>query len=215
MKKKENKKLALLKKANKYLFDFIVVFAGVFLAFWLSEQKDKKNEAEKKREIYTAIYEDLNSFYEYGRRENEKGFINLFEDMDAKSDSLISIKKLSVKTNIYGDYWKIEIINSLIQGGFLKDIDMETFKKVTRFNTVHKNFLETIKEYNTFYDTYVTANYEMGMEYFYIPNTNELKPKFSYLNDALAEIADFAELLVNISHDISVEIKKKYIGKAK
>ena len=211
MKKILQKYKTLLPKVYKYFFDFIVVFAGVFLAFWLSEYKDNKNEAEKKREIYIAIYEELNSFYQSGREQNEKGFINFFKSQDSLSDSLIAIKKLPVKMNLYGDYWKIPIINSFVQSGLLKEIDVETFKKVTRFNTVHQNFLENIRDYNMFYDKYVTAEYDNGIDYFYKDGTNELKPKYSYLEYALAGTAEFATLLVNIAQELSTEIKEKHI----
>lgn len=202
---------ALLPRVYKYFFDFIVVFAGVFLAFWLSEYKDKKNEAQKKREIYIAIYEELNSFYESGRKENEKGFINFFKNLDSRTDSLIAIKKLPIKTSLYGDYWKIPIINSFVQSGLLMDIDILTFKKITRFNTVHQNFLENIRDYNLFYDKYVTAEYNNGMDYFYKSGTNELKPKYTYLNDALLGTSEFAELLVSLAQELAAEIKEKHI----
>ena len=205
----------IILKICKYLFDFIIVFTGVFLAFWLSEHKDNREKEDKKREIYIAIYEDLNSFYESGKRENKKGFVNFFESLDRRSDSLISSRKIPVKTTLYGDYWKIPIINSFVQNGFLRDIDVSTFKKITRFNTVHQNLLENIKDYNIFYDKYVTADYDKGMEHFYKEGTNKLKPKYSYLENALAETAAFADLLVNLAHELSMEIKEKHIDKEK
>jgi hypothetical protein len=145
---------------------FLVVFAGVFLAFLLSEYQEKKRRDEKKQEIYRAIYEELNAFIEDGKKENKRGFINFFNNLDNRSDSLIAIKKLPIKMNLYGDYWKIPIINSFVQNGILQDIDIETFKNITRFNTVHQNFLDNIRDYNQFYDKYVTAEYDKGMDNF-------------------------------------------------
>ncbi len=202
---------SVFKKTFKYIFDFIVVFAGVFLAFYLSERKDEQKELQKKQEIYLAIYEDLNSFYESGRRENKDGFINFFEKIDHDSDSMIAVKQLPVLTTVYGDYWKIDIIKTLIESGYIKEIDIYTFKKVTRFNTVHQNFLRSIEIYNEFYDKYVTANHDKGMDFFYKPNSNELKPKYSYLNNAMKGIAEFSELLVGISKELSVEIKENHL----
>ena len=202
-----------LKKLFKYLFDFLVVFVGVFLAFWLTEQKDRREEANRKLDIYTAIYEDLQSFYRSGRRENEAGFILFFEKMDMKYDSLIDQKKLPVRIKIYGDYWQIEVIRSLIDSGHLKDIDIQTFKQVTRFNVVHQNFLRTIEDYNNFYDQHITTNYEKGIDYFYKPGTNELKAKYHYLYDAISGIANFSEMLVGISDSLSQKIKEKHMDR--
>lgn len=197
----------------KYFFEFVVVFVGVFLAFWLSEYQTKRDQEQKKKEIYSVIYEELHAFYESGEKENEKGFIQFFQRLDRRSDSLIALKKLPIKMSVYGDYWTIPIINSLVENGLLMDIDIQTFKKVTRFNTVHQNFLRTINDYNDFYDKYITAEYDQGMDHFYKPDSYELKPKYIYLEDALAGIAEFAELLVNVAQELSLEIKKEHLGK--
>ncbi|MAU72504.1 MAG: hypothetical protein CML04_10440 [Pseudozobellia sp.] len=201
-----------LPQLYKYFFEFLVVFVGVFLAFWLNNYQESKTEERKKREIYTAIYEDLNAFYESGKRENEKGFVQFFLNLDKQSDSLIGQKKIPVKTILYGDYWKVPIIKSFVQSGLLKDVDIEIFKKVTRFNTVHQNFLQTIEDYNTFYDQYITAEYDQGMEHFYQPDSNKLRGKYIYLEDALEGVAEFAELLVTIAHEVATEIQSKHLA---
>ncbi len=157
-------------KTYKYLFEFIVVFAGVFLAFALSEYKDKKNEAEKKREIYITIFEDLDSFYKSGRTENEGGFVNIFNKNQAAIDSAILSKELPVSLNIYADSWYVPMINSLITSGLLKDIDTDVFKTVTKFNSGHQIFLEHIRDFNEYYEKYITANSDLGLDFIYRRN---------------------------------------------
>jgi uncharacterized membrane protein len=60
-----------LPKITKYFLDFLVVFVGVFLAFWLNERKDRDGEEARKQQIYLVIYEDLNDFNLSARKENE------------------------------------------------------------------------------------------------------------------------------------------------
>ena len=103
------------------------------------------------------------------------------------------------------------MINSFVQTGLLKDVDLDTFKQVTRFNTVHQNFLQTIEEYNQFYDKYITSDYDKGMDHFYEADTNRLRPKYVYLEDAAAGIADFASMLVNIADELADDIKIKHL----
>lgn len=198
-------------KSFGYLFDFIVVFTGVFLAFWLNDKREQRINETKKQEIYIAIYEDLNSFHESGKEDFDKGFINLFRSLDEEFDSLRQAKQLPLRLRIYGDYWKIDIIQSLIASGYLKDIDLETYKRVTRFNTVHQNFLQSIEDYNAMYNQYITANFGKGMDTFYKPGTNELKPEFEYFNHALHEIEQSAILLVDGAKLLSENIKKNKI----
>ncbi len=195
----------------KYLFEFAVVFSGVFLAFWLTERNDQNKAAQKQKDIYLALYEDLQSFHESGKRSNAKGFIVLFEKWDKQFDSLILKKKIPLRMSIKGDYWKMPIVHSMMQSGILNEIDISTFKKVARIHTVHQNFLQTIEEFNDFYDQYITSEYDLGMEHFYQPGTLRLKPKYAYINRANAELADFADLLVKITGEIAADIKSQHL----
>ncbi|PID68061.1 MAG: hypothetical protein CR968_03540 [Flavobacteriia bacterium] len=197
----------------KYLFDFIVVFVGVFLAFALTQYKDKKNEAKKKREIYIAIFEDLQSLYEAGKTDNKDGFVNAFKHNDVKIDSAIAMKQFPAHSYIYADSWNIPVIKSLINSGQLKDIDIEIFKAVTKFNSGHQIFLEHIKGFNEFYDRYITADYDKGIDFFYEKNTNKLKPKYEYLSSSMSKLAELGALLVEEADRLSKEIKEKHIDK--
>lgn len=195
----------------KYLFEFTVVFSGVFLAFWLTERNDQNKVEQKQKDIYLALYEDLQSFHESGKRSNTEGFILLFEKWDKQFDSLILEKKIPLRMNIKGDYWKMPIVHSMMQSGILNEIDIATFKKVARIHTVHQNFLQTIQEFNRFYDQYITAEYDQGIEHFYRADSRKLKPKYSYLNRANADLAGFAELLVDITGEIAADIKSQHL----
>ncbi|MDW3191480.1 MAG: hypothetical protein R8G66_03920 [Cytophagales bacterium] len=195
----------------KYLFEFAVVFSGVFLAFWLTERNDQHKAAQKQKDIYQAIYEDLQSFHESGKRSNPDGFILLFEKWDRQFDSLVLIKKIPQRMSIRGDYWQLPIVQSMMQSSILNEINIATFKKVAKIYTVHQNFLRTIQEFNQYYDQYVTAEYDQGIEHFYVPGSQQLKPKYSYLNRANSDIARFAEVLVKITGELAADIKTQHL----
>jgi len=188
-----------LPKITKYFLDFLVVFVGVFLAFWLNERKDREDEEARKQQIYLAIYEDLNDFYLSGRKENDGGFINLFEKQKNKMDSLIAIKELPATARFFGDYWQIGIINALIESGNLEDIDIGIFKGVTGFQTMHQNMLTEIEAFNEQYEKYITANYNNEIDYFYKPGTNELKEKYKLPLKRLSFMIAQSKMLVEIA----------------
>lgn len=197
-------------KIAKYFFDFLVVFIGVFLAFWLNERNDKQKAEAQKQQIYLAIYEDLNSFYLAGREENEEGFINLFENNKNKLDSLVSVKKLPATFRFRGDYWNIEVVQSLIESGHLKDINIEIFKGTTRFHTLHKMFLTEIEGFNEQYEKYISANYEDDADNFYKPGTNELKDKFKLPFERLDRIVFLSKMLVDVAKDGKKDLNEIY-----
>ncbi|UII20947.1 hypothetical protein [Fulvivirga ligni] len=195
----------------KYLFEFVIVFAGVFCAFLLNEYKDRKAEEARKREVYQAIYEDLMSFYESGKRENAKGFLMTLKANDMQMDSLIADRNLPSKYNLYGDYWQILIINSLMNSGVLKEIDIQTFKKISKFYSVHQNFLMGVEDFNEFYGQNITANFDKGIDYYYKPGTDELKDRFVYLQYVFEGLENLAEILVDGAYKIAQEIKEEHL----
>lgn len=200
----------LIPKTTKYFFDFFVVFIGVFLAFWLSGRKEEQNKKDEEVKIYRAIYEDLNAFYLSGREENEDGFINLFQDSKNELDSLIAIKKLSAHNRLYGDYWHLEIINSLSNSDKLTNIDAELFKGLASFNTSHQMFLDEIESFNIRYENYITANYEEGMDYFYKLDSNEPKERIKILQYRLKRIISLSKMLVDNAENAKNTFKEQY-----
>ncbi len=160
MKKAFQKTTKQLPRVAKYFFDFLVVFAGVFLAFWLSDRKDKKKEEAQQYQIHMAIYEDLNSFYLSGREENERGFINLFSEAKSDLDSLIAIRRIPAHYRMLADYWNIDIINSLIESGKLTTVDIEVYKAIASYQVMHNVFLNELYPFNDQYEKYITANYD-------------------------------------------------------
>lgn len=197
MKKAVKKIKTLIPKTTKYFFDFLVVFIGVFLAFWLNDRKEQQNKEAEQVQIYQAIYEDLNAFHLSGKREFDEGFINLFENYKGKLDSLVAIKEIPANIRFYGDYWHLEIINSLVESGRLSNMDPKVFKGVAGFHSSHLMFLDEIESFNEKYETYITADYENGMDYFYKPDSNELKEKFKIPFKHLDRIISLAEMLVD------------------
>ncbi len=125
-------------------------------------------------------------------------------------DSLVFIKKIPATYRIHGDYWNLEIINSLIESGHLKDLDIEVFKGMTRFHTLHHMFLSEIEDFNEQYEKYITANYEDEIDNFYSPGTNELKEKFNLPFQRLDHIVNLSKMLVDVAEDGKNQLQEVY-----
>ncbi len=195
---------------TKYFFDFLVVFVGVFLAFWLNARKEEQNKANEQVQIYRAIYEDMDAFHLSGQEEFDDGFINLFQNYKKELDSLIPLKKLPANMRFYGDYWHLEIINSLVESGRLSDMDPKVFKGVASFHSSHLMFLEEIEGFNKQYEKYITANYEQGVDYFYKQDSNELKEKVKLPFKRLDRIISLSKMLVDGAENAKNELNNEF-----
>lgn len=82
---------------------------------------------------------------------------------------------------------------------------------MAKIHTLHQNFLQTIQEFNSFYNQYITAEYDQGIDHYYKPSTRQLKPKYAFLNDANADLTRFAEILVKVTGEIAADIKSQHL----
>lgn len=201
---------SLFGRTTKYFFDFFVVFIGVFLAFWLNSRKEQQNKEAEQVQIYRAIYEDINAFHLSGRKENKDGFINVFEKYKKQLDSLIAIKQIPANRRFYGDYWHLEIVNSLSESEKLTTLDAALFKGLANFNTSHQMFLEEIEDFNQKYETYITVHYEKGMDYFYKPDSNEPVERIKILQKRLNRIISLAKMLVKTAENAKIGLKQEF-----
>lgn len=200
---------SLVPKTTKYFFDFFVVFIGVFLAFWLNARKEEQNKKEEQIQVYRAIYEDINAFYLAGQLENKNGFINLFNRSKDELDSLIAIKEIPAYRRLYGDYWHLEIVKSLSESDRLTSVDAELFKGLANFNTSHQMFLDEIDDFNVKYESYITAHYENGMDYFY-KSDNTPKEIIKTLQYRLERIISLSIMLVESAKNAKIGLEEEY-----
>ncbi len=210
MKKVFRKIKAMLPKLSKYFFDFLVVFIGVFLAFWLDAKKEEENKEAEQVQIYRAVYEDMNAFHSSGQEEFDKGFINIFQNYKKELDSLIAVKKISARGRLYGDYWHLEIINSLVESGRLSTMDPTIFKGIAGFHSSHVMFLDEIESFNEQYEKYITAHYENGMDSFYKPDSNEPKEVIKLTLNSLDRIIRLAKMLVDNAGNAKYELNQEF-----
>jgi hypothetical protein len=210
MKKIFQKIKSLIPKTTKYFFDFVVVFIGVFLAFWLNARKEEQIKEAEQVQIYRAIYEDINEFYLAGREENKDGFVNVFEKYKNQLDSLIAIKKIPAKRRFYGDYWHLEIVNSLTGSEKLTTLDAPLWKGLANFNTSHQMFLGEIEAFNKAYENYITAHYEEGMDYFYKADSNEPLERIKIIQSRLNRIISLSKMLVQIAENAKIGLEQEF-----
>lgn len=194
----------------KFLRELLIVFIGVFAAFMLNDYRNNQIEKKNEKVICQIVYDDLTRYYESGNRENKDGFILAFEDFLGETEKLIQNKQLPIGIHIVGDYWNIELINSMLSSGKLNDIDPQIFQHVSRFHTIHGNMINQIDQLNKYYESQVLPNLDKGVEEFYTEN-GRLKIRYQKLFQYQEMILSLAELTVEMSKELGGEIRSKYL----
>ncbi len=204
------RKIARIRKnIMPVLRELLIVFVGVFAAFWMNDCRNEQIEKEKTEKLYHVIYDDLDRFYESGKIENKNGFINFFSDLHRERDSLLKKGELPTQSFISGDYWNLDIIHSLFDSGRLADIEPAIYQRLSLLRKNHENFSSFIQQNNDYYMHYVTPNSDKGTSEFF-DEEGKLKEKYYMVRGTSASINGYPELLVEWAYDIKEEIKEKY-----
>ena len=198
-------------KILNLIIKLLIVFIGVFAAFLLNDYRNDKSESNEIRKSYKLISEDLDWYIKAGTENNRDGFINLFQNFHDETILLKEKKELPIGFGLLGDYWNIELINSMLISGKLNNIDPEIFKEVSRFHTVHQNMINQIDKYNLYYDEQVVPNLDKGVNEFYVWNTNEFKIKYKRLLTYQSTILGLSKSTVEFAEELKIEIESKYL----
>ncbi len=194
-----------------FIKELLIIFIGVFAAFWLNDYRNNQIKKSEETELYQIIYEDLDSFYESGTIDNKDGFVVFFKELLLGMDTMVENQDLPIGYNLIGDYWNIELINSMLTSGKLNNIDPEIFQDIARFHTVHKNFIDQISGFNSYYETQVLPNLDKGVDEFYNPETKKIKLKYERLLQYADFISGLAESSVYKANRLKGEIQSKYL----
>jgi hypothetical protein len=193
------------------LLDLFVVFLGVFIAFLLNNWNETRKEKRELTQKYLAIYEDLERFHSAGTNP-ENNFIDFFKDARAQWDSIVSSGQVPPPNfRIYGDWYHLEIVETMVVSGQLNDVDVVTFKQVSRYRTIHRNFLAQIEAFNNYYERQVTPRASQSKETFYHPD-GRLREEYTVVGDYLTSIIDFANVSVSLAEQLKEQIKKRHLS---
>ncbi len=198
-------------KWKPFALEAIMVFVGVFAAFLLDDWRESKALADRQRQIYAAVQKDLLRYVSAGEDE-KSGFVTGFQKNEKVISELIAKQELSRQMVLFGDYWHIEIIDSMLKSGMLSDIDIDTFSRISRFHSIHQNMLMMIQRFNDFYENNVTANYGVDGSGLYDPESGELSSRYISVQDYSHRICRFAELTVELAAEIADEIETKHLA---
>lgn len=189
-----------------------MVFVGVFAAFLLDDWRESKSQADRQRQIYAAVQKDLQRYVSAGEDERT-GFVTRFRENERVINDLIARQELDRQMVLFGDYWHIEIIDSMLKSGMLSDIDIDTFSRISRFHSIHQNMLMMIQRFNDFYEDNVTANYGVDGSGLYEPESGALSSRYISVLDYSHRIRRFAELTVELAKEIADEIETQHLAR--
>jgi hypothetical protein len=180
-----------MSRAGRWVAELILVFVGVYAAFWLSNYQQHRQDAERRDRILASIEETLREGIESGKTATAKEERQATEFRRALDAGEMPLLQPFVFTTDYspGD------IATLLQSGGVELLDVKTLTSLRELESVIRWGLSEMARYQKLSDELIVPNLDQDIFFFYDPVTKTLRKRFEIYPQAL-------EALVKFAHDL-------------
>jgi hypothetical protein len=186
-----DRRAPFLSRAGRWIAELMLVFVGVYAAFWLSNYQQHRQDAQRRDRILASIEETLHEGIESGKTATVKEEREAAEFRRALDAGEVPPLQPFVFTTDYspGD------IATLLQSGGVELLDVKTLMALRELESVIRWGLAEMSRYQKLSDELIVPNLDQDISFFYDPATKKLRKRFEIYPQAL-------EALVKFAHDL-------------
>ena len=174
-----------------WVAELVLVFVGVYAAFWLSNYQQHRQDAERRDRILASIEETLRQGVESGKSAAAKQERQAAEFQRARETGEMPPLQPFVFTTDYspGD------IATLLQSGGVQLLDVKTLTALRELESVIRWGVSDMTRYQKLSDELIVPNLDQDISFFYDAASKKLRRRFEIYPQAL-------EALVKFAHDL-------------
>jgi hypothetical protein len=168
--------------------ELILVFIGVYAAFWLNTFQQHQHDAERRDQILASIERTLREGIKSGkinRVDEEKDAAEFQRALDA--GEMPPLHPFVFTTDYSpGDF------ATLLQSGGTELLDLDTRTALRNDESVIRWGLSRLQRYQELSDELIVPNLDQDISFFYDPATKKLRKRFEIYPEALQATVEFA-----------------------
>src|SRR5258707_1089962 len=187
-----NQKRSLLARVGRWTAELLLVFVGVYTAFWLSNYQQHQQDAERRDRILAYIEQTLSEGIQSSKanraREQEPEAAEFRRSLDA--GEMPPLRPFVFIT----DYSPSDLA-TMLQSGGVQLLDVQTLRALRDDESVIRWGLARMARYQKLSDELIVPNLDQDISFFYDPTTKKLRKRFEIYPEALQETVNFANEL--------------------
>ena len=184
-------KRSLLSRIGRWSAELLLVFVGVYAAFWLNNYQQHGQDAERRDQILASLEQQLRVGIESGKMNRAKEEQEAAEFRHALDVGNMPPLQPFVFTT---DYSPIDWA-TMMQSGGLQLLDVRTVMAVRNDESVIRWGLSRMAWYQKLSDELIVPNLDQNISFFYDLATKKLRKRFEIYPDALDARVKFANQL--------------------
>ena len=194
---------------GRWIAELVLVFVGVYLAFWLNNYQQRQQEAERRDQILAALEQQLREGIESGKIDRAKE-----EQKAAKFQRALDAGEMPpVRPFVFITDYSPTDFATMLQSGGVQLLDVQTLMAVRYDESVIRWGLSGMARYQKLSDELIVPNLNQDISFFYDPATKKLRKQFEIYPEALQALVKFANDLerthIGLLKRIQAERKRK------
>jgi hypothetical protein len=185
-------KLSRLSHVGGWVAELVLVFVGVYAAFWLSSYQQRQQDVERRDRILAFIEQTLREGIESSKtnraKEQEPEAAEFRRALDA--GEMPPLHPFVFIT----DYSPSDLA-TMLQSGGVQLLDVQTLRALRSDESVIRWGLARMGRYQKLSDELIVPNLDKDISFFYDPATKKLRKQFEIYPKALEARVDFAHQL--------------------
>jgi hypothetical protein len=184
-------KRSALSRFGRWVAELVLVFVGVYAAFWLNNYQQRRQDAERRDQILASFEQQLREGIESGKtnRVNEEREATEFQRA-LKAGEMPPLRPFVFTTDYSPGDWA-----TMLQSGGVQLLDVQTLMAVRHDESVIRWGLSRMAWYQKLSDELIVPNLDQDISFFYDPATKKLRKRFGIYPDALEARVKFANEL--------------------
>jgi hypothetical protein len=191
-----------------WVAELVLVFVGVYGAFWLNNFQQHRQDAQRRDQILASLEQEFLKGIESGKIAGAKEERQAAEFRRALDAGEMPPLHPFVFTTDYspGD------IATLLQSGGVELLDVKTLMPLRELESVIRWGLSDMQHYQKLSDELIVPNLDQDISFFYDPATKKLRKRFEMYPQALEATVKFAHDLERTKTELVKQIQAERRG---
>ena len=189
---------------GRWVAELVLVFVGVYAAFWLNSYQQHQQDAERRDRILASIEQTLRE----GIESSKINRVSEQEPAAAKFQRALDAGEMPpLRPFVFITDYSPSDLATMLQSGGVQLLDVQTLRALRNDESVIRWGLARMARYQKLSDELIVPNLDKDISFFYDPATRKLRKQFEIYPEALEDTVKLANDLERTHTELLKQIQ--------
>jgi hypothetical protein len=189
---------------GRWVAELVLVFVGVYAAFWLNSYQQHQQDAERRDRILASIEQTLRE----GIESSKINRVSKQEPAAAKFQRALDAGEMPpLRPFVFITDYSSSDLATMLQSGGVQLLDVQTLRALRNDESVIRWGLARMARYQKLSDELIVPNLDKDISFFYDPATKKLRKQFEIYPEALEDTVKLANDLERTHTELLKQIQ--------